>query len=84
MRILALLLLLVAGPVFAQKLPLIGNWKLMSFQNTLDNDPPKDTYGAQPKGILILTREGRMATIVTAETRKAGIADGSGRNFTSR
>jgi lipocalin-like protein len=75
MHILALLLLLVASPVFAQDSPLIGTWKLVSFQNIFDNEPPKDTYGARPKGILILTREGRMATIVTAETRKVGITD---------
>jgi len=75
MRILALLLLLVAGPAFAQDSPLIGNWKLVSLQTILDNAPPKDMLGARPKGVLILTREGRMAAIITAEGRKAGTAD---------
>ena len=75
MRILALLLLLVASPTFAQDSPLVGNWKLVSFQQILDDDPPKDMFGARPKGILILTREGRMATIFTGENRKAGSSD---------
>lgn len=75
MRILALVLVLVASPAFAQDSPLVGNWKLVAFQNILDNDPPKDMYGARPKGVLILTREGRMAAIITAENRKAGTSD---------
>ena len=32
-------------------------------------------FGARPKGILILTREGRMATVFTGENRKAGSSD---------
>jgi lipocalin-like protein len=75
MRKIALLLVLVASPAIAQESALIGNWKLVAFQNILDNDPPKDMFGARPKGVLILTREGRMAAIITAETRKAGVAD---------
>jgi hypothetical protein len=54
---------------------LIGNWKLVSVQGIPDNDPPRDTYGARPKGVLILTREGRMVGMITAETRKAGTTD---------
>ena len=75
MRILALLMLLVASPALAQDSALIGNWKLVASQGILDNDPPKDTFGARPKGVLILTREGRMATMITSENRKAGISD---------
>jgi lipocalin-like protein len=75
MRILALWLLLVASPAFAQDSPLIGNWKLVSYQTILDNAPPKDLYGARPKGVLIVTRGGRMAVIVTAESRKFGTGD---------
>jgi hypothetical protein len=75
MRALALSLLLVASPAFAQSSPLVGNWKLVAFQVILDDDPPKDMYGARPKGILILTREGRMATVLTGENRKAGTTD---------
>ena len=75
MRILALLLLLVASPAFAQDSPLVGNWKLVAFQLIFDNDPPKDQWGARPKGVLILTREGRMVGLVTAETRTPAKTD---------
>lgn len=54
--------------------PLIGNWKLVSIQNIFDYGLPQEMYGARPKGILILTRDGRMASIVTAENRRAGTA----------
>ena len=56
-------------------MPLVGNWKLVAFQTILDNDPPKDMYGTRPKGVLILTREGRMVGLGTAETRKFGTGD---------
>ena len=75
MRILALFLLLVSSPVLAQDAPLVGNWKLVAFQGILDNGPPNDIYGARPKGVLILTREGRMAAIITSEARKAGSSE---------
>ena len=32
-------------------------------------------YGTRPKGVLILTREGRMVGLGTAETRKFGTGD---------
>ena len=74
-RVLALMLLLVASPAFGQDSPLIGNWKLTAFQTILDNDPPKDWNGARPKGFLILTREGRMAAVLTGETRAPAKTD---------
>ena len=63
MRILALLLLIIAGPAVAQDASLIGNWRLVSFQTIVEGEASKEIYGAQPKGVLILTREGRMAAI---------------------
>ncbi len=75
MRLLALHLLLVSTPVFAKDSPLVGNWKLVAFQVILDNGPAQDMYGARPKGVLILTREGRMAAIITADSRKAGTSE---------
>ena len=75
MRIVALLQLLIANPAFAQDSPLIGNWKLVAFQIILDNDPPKDWSGARPKGYLILTREGRMAAVISGETRTPAKTD---------
>ena len=60
MRFFAFLLLLVASPAFAQESPLVGNWKLVASQIILDNEPPMESpmYGARPRGVLILTREG--------------------------
>ena len=75
MRILALLLLIVANPAFAQDSPLIGTWKLVSFENRVDNEPPIFQLGAHPTGYLILTREGRLMTVLTSEGRKAGTGD---------
>ena len=75
MRILALLFLLVAGPAIAQDASLVGNWKLVGFQTVVEGEPSKDIYGAQPKGVLILTREGRVAAMITGETRKAGTSE---------
>ena len=75
MRVLALLLLLVATPAFAQDSPLVGTWKLVSFENRVDNEPPIFQLGARPTGYLILTREGRLMTVLTAEGRKAGTGD---------
>jgi hypothetical protein len=36
---------------------------------------PPDVFGSNPKGYLILTREGRMALIITGEHRKGGVSD---------
>ena len=36
----------LAQPVPAQESPLVGNWKLVSFQVSLDNEPAKDQLGA--------------------------------------
>ena len=70
MRILALLMLLVASPAFAQDSPLVGSWKLVNYKFIFDNDPPKDQWGARPKGVLVLTREGRMVGLITAPPRR--------------
>ena len=76
MRMLVPFIIAISSPVFAQEPhPLIGNWKLVAYQMILDNDPPKDQFGTQPKGYLILTREGRMAAILTSDTRTAAKTD---------
>jgi len=35
---------------------LVGVWKLVLWQVIVDNGPPRDVFGSQPKGYLILTR----------------------------
>jgi Lipocalin-like domain len=75
MRIVLLLLFAVTSPAFASETGLIGNWKLLSYQLIVENEAPQDIFGTTPKGYLILTREGRMAGIVTGDNRKFGISD---------
>ena len=65
----------MTSPVFAADSELVGIWKLVSFQSLIDNEPPKDAMGANPKGYLILTREGRMVTLLTSSSRKPGLED---------
>jgi hypothetical protein len=56
--------------------PLVGNWKLVSLQMIVEGAvAPPDLFGSNPRGYLILTREGRMALIITGENRKGGMAD---------
>ena len=54
---------------------IVGTWKVVSFQTVVDSEAPQNLYGSQPKGYLILTREGRMMAITTAENRKGGMSD---------
>ena len=59
MRSLLAILLAISNPVFAAGSDdLIGNWKLVSWQVIVENEPPQNVFGSNPKGYLILTREG--------------------------
>jgi hypothetical protein len=40
-----------------------------------DNGPPKNVFGAHPKGFLVTTREGRSIVLTTAEARQPGLGD---------
>jgi hypothetical protein len=53
---------------------LAGNWKLVSSQVIVDGQA-HDLFGPHPKGYLILTQQGRLCAITTAEHRKAGDGD---------
>src|SRR5215467_5085335 len=53
----------------------VGTWRLISWQVIVDNGPPQDVFGSQPRGFLILTKEGRLIVLTTAESRKRGISD---------
>ena len=69
-------LLATSSPALAQESnPLIGTWRLVSFQTIVENSEPQNNLGARPKGYIILTREGRMITVGTGENRKAGTSD---------
>jgi hypothetical protein len=74
MRALPLIVLAISSPAFAADSDgLIGNWKLVSWQVVVE--PPQNVFGPNPKGYLILTREGRSIVITTADNRKGGMGD---------
>jgi lipocalin-like protein len=75
--LLVAILVALSGAAFAQGAsPLIGNWKLVSRHTIVDGvAAPPDLFGLNPKGFLMLTREGRMALIITGENRKGGMGD---------
>jgi hypothetical protein len=53
----------------------VGTWRLISWQVIVDNGPPQNVFGSHPKGALILTKEGRLMVLTTAEDRIAGMSD---------
>lgn len=55
--------------------PLIGNWKLVSWQVIAEDGSPQDVFGTAPKGYLVLTPEGRSIVVTTAAGRKGGKDD---------
>jgi len=72
----ALLLLVICSPAVAQDPhPLVGTWKLLSQQAIVEGETPQNTFGEHPKGYLIVTREGRLMALFTAEQRKGGMGD---------
>jgi hypothetical protein len=76
MRALPAILFAISSPAFAADSDgLIGNWKLISWQVMVENQPPQNVFGQNPKGYLILTREGRSIAVTTADNRKGGMGD---------
>ncbi len=76
MRALLAILLAISNPAFAVDSDgLIGNWKLISWQVIVENEPPQNVFGPNPKGYLILTSEGRSMALTTADNRKGGMGD---------
>ena len=76
MRALLVSLLAISSPVFAAESDaLIGTWKLVSWQVIVDNEAPQNVFGSNPKGYLVLTREGRSIVVTTADHRKGGMGD---------
>jgi hypothetical protein len=76
MRKLLLLFIALSNVVFgADSDDLVGTWKLVSWQVITANSPPQNVFGTHPKGFLILTREGRIMVLTTAEKRLPGMGD---------
>src|SRR5947208_1418312 len=76
MRLLLLMFFAVSSPVFAQEFnPLVGTWKLVSSESIIENEPPQHLFGLQPNGYLIITQEGRLMIMITADNRKGGMGD---------
>ena len=55
--------------------PLVGSWRMVSYQRVLDNGVPENGLGEHPKGVVILTPEGRAVLLTTADGRKAAASD---------
>ena len=76
MRFLLIIFFAISSLAFAQESnPLVGTWKLVSSESIIENEPPQHLFGLQPKGYLIITQEGRLMIIITANNRKAGMGD---------
>ncbi|MGE0769053.1 MAG: lipocalin-like domain-containing protein [Hyphomicrobiaceae bacterium] len=59
-----------------QNAEVVGNWKLIAFETVLDDEPaPQHLFGNSPSGFMILTVEGRMIAIITADGRTSGTSD---------
>lgn len=57
--------------------PLVGTWKLVSWQVIAENGTRHDIFGFSPKGYLVLTPEGRSIVLTTASGRSGGMDDAS-------
>jgi Lipocalin-like domain len=70
----ALLLALVACGVssaYAQDHPLVGVWKLVSYDLELkDGGPGQTLFGENPPGYIIFTAKGRVMVVLEAADRK--------------
>ena len=73
MRALPVILFAISSPVFAADSDaLLGNWKLVSWQVIVENEPPQNVFGPNPKGYLILTREGRSIVVTNSRQPERG------------
>jgi hypothetical protein len=54
---------------------LVGSWKLISFQTIVENELPREEFGAHPNGYAIFTRGGRAMVVMSAQDRKTGTSD---------
>src|SRR5262249_19244504 len=76
MRFLLIIFFAISSPAFAQESnPLVGTWKLISSESIIENEVPQHLFGLQPKGYLIITQEGRLMIMITADNRRPGMGD---------
>lgn len=60
----------------ADRTPLIGVWKLLSYQTEIqDGGERRAMFGERPTGYIIFTGEGRMMAVIEAEGRTAPSSD---------
>lgn len=65
-----------SGSVADDAANLVGTWKLLSFQSEFqDGRPPRAMLGEHPKGYLILTKEGRLMSVIEGQNRKSPATD---------
>jgi hypothetical protein len=76
MRALIAFLVTISTPLLAGDASrLIGVWKLVSWQAVQEDGSLQKEFGAHPKALLVLTREGRSIVVTTAEYRQGGMSD---------
>src|SRR6266478_7236400 len=72
--------LLACGPMKADDnaAKIHGVWKLTSYKVQIvgESGPPRNVFGADPKGYVVFTPEARMMLLVTAANRKPATNDG--------
>ena len=50
MRFLLLMFFAISSPVLAQETnPLVGTWKLISWESVIENEAPQHLFGCNPK-----------------------------------
>jgi hypothetical protein len=66
-----------ASPCFAaDQAPLVGTWKLVSFEREYQATGEKElVLGKSPTGYIMFMPEGRMAVVLTGEGRKPAATD---------
>jgi hypothetical protein len=61
---------------------LVGVWKLLSFRSEFqDGSPTRAMLGEHPSGYIILTKEGRMMSVIEGENRKVPATDADRANL---
>ena len=75
--VLAVVMLLAVAPCFAADgVPIVGMWRLVSFEREYQATGEREyPMGKTPTGYILFLPEGRMAVVITGEGRKAPTTD---------